>query len=113
MEKTTKTKHQGGRKRLSDQPEFLIRLNEVLPSLLAREITITDASKYIGCSRRSLRRYMEEVRPEESSQMKSLHEQVTIQQLAIDRLSSWNRTDWDKILEDESVKGLINEWLES
>jgi hypothetical protein len=55
-------------------------LNRVLPSLLAREITITDASKYIGCSRRSLRRYIKQGKYEQTNQIKSLYEQVNIQQ---------------------------------
>ena len=35
------------------------RLYGVLPALAAGEITVTDAAKQVGCSRRSLRRYAE------------------------------------------------------
>jgi len=36
------------------------RLYGVLPVHVAGEITVTDAAKRVGCSRRSLRRYRDE-----------------------------------------------------
>lgn len=50
-----------GRPPLTDSPEFLPRLYEVLPALAAGDITVANAAKQVGCSRRSLRRYRDQV----------------------------------------------------
>ena len=48
----------GGRPPLTDNPEFLPRLYGILPALAAGDITVAEAANEVGCSRRSLRRYL-------------------------------------------------------
>ena len=52
-----------GRPRLTDSPEFLPRLYAVLPALADGNITVADAAKLVGCSRRSIRRYRDQPPP--------------------------------------------------
>ena len=54
---TAGQKPRTGRPALTDNPEFLPRLYEALPALAAGDITVAEAAKRVGCSRRSLRRY--------------------------------------------------------
>jgi len=46
--------HLGGRPPLTDNPEFLPRLTEVLHSLAAGEMTVAEAARRARCSRRSI-----------------------------------------------------------
>jgi len=49
-----------GQARATDGSEFLPRLYDVLPARTAGDITVADAAKPVGCSRRAHRRYRDQ-----------------------------------------------------